>query len=69
MELFLNILFIVVGLFVLLVSIMNWDWFFTSTKAQRLISLIGRTGTRIFYAVVALLLILFGIGSITGFLK
>lgn len=69
MELFINILFIVVGVFVLLVSIMNWDWYFNSTKAQRLISLIGRTGTRIFYAVVALLLILFGIGSITGFLK
>jgi small neutral amino acid transporter SnatA (MarC family) len=69
MELFLNILFIVVGLFVLLVSIMNWDWFFTSTKAQRLIRLIGRTGARIFYTIIALLLIIFGIGSITGFLK
>jgi small neutral amino acid transporter SnatA (MarC family) len=69
MELFINILFIVVGVFVLIVSIMNWDWYFNSTKAQRLIRLIGRTGSRIFYSIIGLLLVIIGIGLITGFLK
>ncbi len=69
MDLFINILFIVVGVFILIVSIMNWDWYFDSTKAQRLIRLIGRTGTRIFYGIISLLLIIFGVCSITGVFK
>ena len=66
MSLFIDILFIAVGAFILTASIINWDWFFTSTKIQRVVNLLGRTGTRILYSIASLILIFYGIAYITG---
>ena len=51
-----------VGLFAIISSLADWDYFFNSRKAQFFLNLFGRKGTRIFYSV-------FGAGLfIVGFL-
>jgi hypothetical protein len=51
------------GLFCILSSILDWNWFFNSRKAQRIVGLMGRNGARIFYIVLGLLLIFIGFKS------
>ena len=54
MERFLPFLIIACGLFSLVCAVMNWDWFMNHRKAKFMISLLGRTGARIFYSVLGL---------------
>lgn len=69
MNTLIEIFIIAVGVFTLAASVFNWDWFFNARKAQFLIRIIGRTGARIAYSIISLLLIGGGIGLITGLLK
>lgn len=59
-----NILFTVVmalaGLFSLLASIFNWNFFFENRKAYLFVKLFGRNGARIFYGLLGLALIILG---------
>mgnify|MGYP000218146456 CR=1 FL=1 len=50
---------IAVGTFTILASIFNWDFFFTKRKAKFIVSVFGRNGSRIFYALIGLLLFFF----------
>jgi small neutral amino acid transporter SnatA (MarC family) len=54
-----NIMFIVIGAFTILIGISGIG--LNTRKAQRLVRLIGETGTRIFYGVLGIGLILMGI--------
>lgn len=60
---------IFVGLFSLISSLKNWDFFMNNHKAQFWIKLFGRKGARIFYSVIGLILIIIGISLITIFAK
>ncbi len=60
-SLILIILSILAGAFSLLGAIFDWDFFFNSYKARRMVNLIGRTAARIFYAIVGIFLIGLGI--------
>lgn len=51
----------VAGLFSLISSIKNWDWFFEHRKARLLAHVLGRMGARIFYGSLGLMLIGLGI--------
>lgn len=65
MEKYLIIAFLAMGgLFCVLASIYNWDFFFNNRRARFFVSLIGRKGARIFYAILGLVLIVI---SIRGF--
>lgn len=44
------------GAFAIIASIFNWDFFFESRKARFMTSIIGRDGSRIFYAAVGIFL-------------
>ena len=66
MSLWINIILILIGLFVLAGSIFNWEWFMTSPRAGFMMRLMGRTGARIFYAVIGLLMVGLGVAGAFG---
>ncbi len=49
------------GIFSICGAIFNWDFFFENYKARPVVKLIGRTGARVFYVLIGLLCIFFGI--------
>lgn len=55
-EIFALTISIAGGLFALLGSIFNWAFFFENRRAQLFTDLLGRTGARIFYAFLGLML-------------
>jgi hypothetical protein len=59
-----NILFTLVlvlsGLFSLVASICNWNFFFENRKAYLFVKLFGRNGARIFYGLLGLALVVAG---------
>ena len=59
-------IFIAAGLFSLAGSVFNWDFFFNARKSRRIVRIIGRTGARIFYAVIGLFIILCGVMMIVA---
>ncbi|MDR1880600.1 MAG: immunity 17 family protein [Tannerellaceae bacterium] len=62
------IVFVVAGLFSLVASIGNFDWYFSSRKASGIVQWFGRTGARIFYGLLGLLLIVCGVAFfLTGY--
>ncbi|MDH6356193.1 immunity 17 family protein [Parabacteroides sp. PF5-9] len=57
----LGVIFVLAGLFSLIAAVCNFEWFFTHKKTQSLVKLMGRGGTRIFYGILGLALIVCGI--------
>jgi small neutral amino acid transporter SnatA (MarC family) len=55
-ELLVTFLSVGAGVFSVMASILNWDFFFESRKAQTFIKLFGRNGARIFYIILGLFL-------------
>lgn len=55
------ILIVIFGIFCIICSIANWDWYFNHRKAQLFVSLFGRTGARIFYICTGVVLMVLGI--------
>jgi small neutral amino acid transporter SnatA (MarC family) len=56
-----NIIVIIIsitgGTFAILASIFNWNFFFENRKVELFIRLLGRTGSRIFYTLLGLVLL------------
>lgn len=46
----------IAGAFSLICSACNFDWYFNTRKAQRFVRLVGRTGARIFYIVLGIII-------------
>ncbi|PCH75691.1 MAG: hypothetical protein COB98_08505 [Flavobacteriaceae bacterium] len=59
-ETTINILFMLIGVFAIVASVLEWNFFFNSKKAQGLIAILGRKGTKIFYIVIGVGLLLVG---------
>ena len=58
------------GLFSIAGAVFNWDWFMDYNRKSRLIvSLFGRTGGRIFYALIGVTITVFGSLFAVGILK
>ncbi len=55
------VLVILGGLFAIFCSIKNYDWFMEHRKAQMLAAVLGRNGTRVFYALLGLALVTVGL--------
>jgi len=53
-------LMIAVGLLTLFAAVTDWEWFFKQRRAQNLIKLMGRSGTRVFYGILGSLFIAMG---------
>ncbi|MCB0503269.1 MAG: immunity 17 family protein [Bacteroidetes bacterium] len=60
----LNIIFVIVGLFAVVCSIKNYDFFFCNSKAKIFVKLFGRNGARVFYILLGTGLTVFGVLSI-----
>lgn len=60
MNLF-GLVFVAVGAFSLLGGICNWEWFMNSAKARFMVKILSRNGARIFYGILGLALLAFGI--------
>ena len=50
-------IFVVVGLLAILASLFNWNWFFQSQNTQFIVKNVGRKRSRLFYALLGLLMI------------
>lgn len=48
---------LIIGLFFIVCAVMNFDWLMEHRKARFFIKAFGRTGTRIFYAVLGIAII------------
>lgn len=60
METFAYILFILAGVFSVLASVKNWDWYFNNRKAKPFVRIFGRNGARIFYIITGIFIIFAG---------
>lgn len=60
-EYFILVIFILLGLFSLVSAVFNFDWYFRTTGALTFVNWLGRTGARIFYALLGIGLIVCGI--------
>lgn len=61
MNIFLIIIFVLAGVFSLLSSVKNFDWFFNNSKAKPFVKLFGRNGARIFYSILGIFIIILGL--------
>ena len=64
----LGILLALGGLFSICGALLNWDWFFNSRKAQLFVTMFGRNGARVFYALLGLVILVMGLGISFGFI-
>lgn len=49
-------IFVGIGLLAVLAALFNWDWFFTAGNTQFIVSNVGRTRARWFYALLGLMM-------------
>jgi hypothetical protein len=49
------------GVFALFCSFKNYDWFMEHRRARAISAIIGRTGTRMFYGMLAIALVVVGV--------
>lgn len=57
MHYFIQGIFVCVGLLAVLAALFNWDWFFTASNTQFVVSNVGRPRARLFYALLGLMMI------------
>ena len=57
------------GLFSICGAAFDWDWFINSRKAQFFVAILGRTGARIFYGVLGVVVVIMGTLITLGILK
>lgn len=60
-NLILQIFLIGAGIFSIVSSICNFDFYFESRKARLFVSVFGRNGARVFYGLLGLFLIILGV--------
>ncbi len=55
------VIIILAGVFSLLASVKNWDWYFNNRRARPFVRIFGRTGARIFYGLLGIFIIVVGV--------
>jgi small neutral amino acid transporter SnatA (MarC family) len=66
MPLWVIALAILGGLFSFAGALFNWEWFMTNYKAAVFVRLLGRSGARVLYAILGLLLAALGFAGLSG---
>ena len=66
MEKVMALVIIACGIFSLCGAFFNWDWYFNNRKARGIVAVFGRTGARIFYAVLGIFIIALGAVVLIG---
>lgn len=60
--------FVLAGLFSFAGAVFDWEWFMTHSRAALFVRLFGRTGARVVYALLGILLAALGLGVAFGLL-
>ncbi|HNT73574.1 MAG TPA: immunity 17 family protein [Anaerolineae bacterium] len=68
-EMWMGVIDILVGLFMLGGAIGNWDWFMNNRRARFVVAILSRTGARIFYGLLGAFFVLLGLLAMTGVLS
>jgi hypothetical protein len=63
---FRGLFFVFAGLFTLTGAACDWDWFMNHHKAQFLVKIFGRGGTRVFYGLLGSLIAGVGFAATVG---
>ncbi|MBR1750640.1 MAG: immunity 17 family protein [Ruminococcus sp.] len=61
-----SVIAILAGLFCVVCSYNDYDWFFNNSRASLFVRLFGREGARKFYIVLGIILIVLGVMIIPG---
>lgn len=64
MEILMVLIIVACGIFSICGAVFNWDWYFNNRKARGVVAIFGRTGARIFYTILGVVIIVMGI--VTG---
>lgn len=57
----LQAVFVLLGSFIIIACLCNWDWFFLSQNAKMIVGTVGRDKARWYYALLGFLLVAAGI--------
>ena len=63
-----DLLIIAAGLLTMFSGIMNWDWFINRRRSTFLVALLGRTGARLFFILLGMIVTSIGLLLATGVL-
>lgn len=55
-----GLLFIIIGFFPIVCSVLNFNWYFNNRKAQGVVRLLGRNGARVFYIILGVIIVILG---------
>ncbi|MBM4004241.1 MAG: hypothetical protein FJ295_13295 [Planctomycetes bacterium] len=55
-----GLILVAAGLFSISGAVFDWDFFINSRKARFFVSILGRTGARIFYGILGLIIVVIG---------
>jgi hypothetical protein len=61
MDYLVNFLFIAVGIYAMVGAALDVEWFMGNPKAQVFVHILGRLGTRIFYLLLGVALVVLGL--------
>jgi hypothetical protein len=54
------------GILLMVLAVLDWDYLMNHPKARPVTALVGRTGARVFYALIGLVIVAAGIAIATG---
>ncbi len=64
-----GLILVAAGLFSICGAAFDWDFFINSRKARLFVSILGRTGARVFYAILGLVIAVLGTLITLGIMK
>ena len=64
-----GLIFVAAGIFSICGAAFDWDWFINSRKARFVVATFGRTGARVFYGLLGILIVIMGLCITLGILK
>ena len=64
-----GLIIVAAGLFSICGAAFDWDFFINSRKARFFVSIFGRTGTRLFYGILGVVIVIVGALVTLGLLK
>ena len=61
-----GVFFFLAGMFTISGAFFDWDWFMNNRRAKIFVKLLGRNGARVFYGILGIGFMLFGIAALLG---
>ncbi len=55
------LIFVLAGIFCIVAAALDWDWFMHNYRARLIVNIFGHDGARVFYVILGIVLIAFGL--------